>query len=96
MSKIVETVWDIEPHTAKKHEILRRYFQAWLPILGRYNSRLLYVDAFAGPGEYSKGEDGSPLVILKAARDHVLKLRVSWCASSSRATMIVTHTWWEC
>jgi three-Cys-motif partner protein len=73
MSKVIETVWDIEPHTAKKHEILRRYFQAWLPILGRYNSRLLYVDAFAGPGEYSKGEDGSPLVILKAARDHVLK-----------------------
>jgi len=73
MGKIVETVWNIEPHTAKKHEILRRYFQAWLPILGRYNSRLLYIDAFAGPGEYSKGEDGSPLVILKAARDHVLK-----------------------
>ena len=73
MSKVIETVWDIEPHTAKKHEILRRYFQAWLPILGRYNSRLLYVDAFAGPGEYSKGEDGSPLVILKAARNHVLK-----------------------
>ena len=75
MSKIQETVWDLEPHTAKKHEILRRYFQAWLPILGQSNARLLYVDAFAGPGEYSKGEDGSPLVILKAARDHVLKLR---------------------
>lgn len=73
MSAITETVWNLEPHTAKKHEILRRYFQAWLPILGRYNSRLLYIDAFAGPGEYSKGEDGSPLVILKAARDHVLK-----------------------
>src|SRR5438552_7166788 len=73
MGRVTKTVWDIEPHTAKKHEILRRYFQAWLPILGRYNSRLLYVDAFAGPGEYSKGEDGSPLVILKAARDHVLR-----------------------
>jgi three-Cys-motif partner protein len=73
MSKVIETVWDIEPHTAKKHEILRRYFQAWLPILGRFNSRLLYIDAFAGPGEYSKGEDGSPLVVLKAARDHTVK-----------------------
>jgi three-Cys-motif partner protein len=71
---IRETVWDLEPHTAKKHEILRRYFQAWLPILGSRNSRLLYIDAFAGPGEYGKGEDGSPLVILKAARDHVLKV----------------------
>jgi three-Cys-motif partner protein len=73
MSKILETVWDLEPHTAKKHEILRRYFQAWLPILAQSNARLLYIDAFAGPGGYSKGEDGSPLVILKAARDHVLK-----------------------
>ncbi len=74
MSKALATVWDLEAHTAKKHEILRRYFQAWLPILGHTNARLLYMDAFAGPGEYSKGEDGSPLVILKAARDHVLKV----------------------
>jgi three-Cys-motif partner protein len=74
MSKILETVWHLEPHTAKKHEILRRYFQAWLPILGQSNARLLYIDAFAGPGEYIDGEDGSPLVVLKAARDHVLKL----------------------
>jgi len=74
MSRVKETVWDLEPHTAKKHEILRRYFQAWLPILGQSSPRLLYIDAFAGPGEYSKGEDGSPLVILKAARDHSLKV----------------------
>ena len=74
MSKALQTVWDLEPHTAKKHEIFRRYFQAWMPILGRTNPRLLYIDAFAGPGEYSKGEDGSPQIVLKAARDHVLKL----------------------
>jgi three-Cys-motif partner protein len=71
---IPETVWHLEPHTAKKHEILRRYFQAWFPILGSRNRRLLYIDAFAGPGEYSEGEDGSPVLILKAARDHVLNL----------------------
>jgi three-Cys-motif partner protein len=74
MSTITETLWPIEPHTAKKHEILRRYFQAWLPILGHSNKRLLYIDAFAGPGKYAGGEDGSPLVILKAARDHSLKM----------------------
>ena len=34
-----------------------------------------HVDAFAGPGEYSKNEDGSPVVVLKAARDHVLKIK---------------------
>src|SRR5947209_5758425 len=74
MSTITDTLWPLEPHTAKKHEILKRYFQAWLPILGHTNNRLLYIDAFAGPGEYSGGEDGSPLVILKAARDHSLKV----------------------
>jgi len=75
MTKPLDTVWPLEPHTAKKHEILRRYFQAWLPILAQYNPRLLYIDAFAGPGEYSGGEDGSPVVILKAARDHVVPFR---------------------
>ena len=75
MTKPLETIWPIEPHTAKKHEILRRYFQAWLPILAQYSPRLLYIDAFAGPGEYSGGEDGSPVVILKAARDHVIPFK---------------------
>ncbi len=73
MSKALGTVWDLEPHTAKKHEILRRYFEAWLPIMVKWNSRVLFIDGFAGPGEYSKGEDGSPVIVLKAARDHTHK-----------------------
>jgi three-Cys-motif partner protein len=75
MTKPLGTIWLLEPHTAKKHEILRRYFQAWLPILAQHNPRLLYIDAFAGPGEYLNGEDGSPVVILKAARDHFIPFR---------------------
>ena len=67
---ISETVWNLEPHTAKKHKILRRYFEAWLPILATTQGRLLYIDGFAGPGEYQNGAPGSPLVILNAARDH--------------------------
>lgn len=73
MGQILTTVWDLEPHTAKKHEILRRYFQAWLPIMVKWNRRVLYIDGFAGPGEYSQGEDGSPVIVLKAARDHTHK-----------------------
>ena len=34
--------------------------------------RLLYIDGFAGPGEYEGGEDGSPIIALKVARDHIL------------------------
>ena len=70
MSKALKTIWQLDPHTAKKHEILRRYFEAWLPIMAKWNGRVVYIDGFAGPGSYSNGEDGSPVVVLKAARDH--------------------------
>ena len=75
MSKPLGTIWDLEPHTAKKHELLRRYFEAWLPIMARWNGRVVYIDGFAGPGRYSKGEDGSPVVVLKAARDHAYPVK---------------------
>lgn len=61
------TIWDLEPHTAAKHEILRRYVQAWAPILSQGNfPQLVFVDGFAGPGRYSNGEEGSPLIAVKA------------------------------
>lgn len=61
------TIWDLEPHTAAKHEILRRYVQAWAPILSQGNfPHLVFVDGFAGPGRYSKGEEGSPVIAVKA------------------------------
>ena len=62
------TIWDLEPHSRAKHEILRRYMQAWVPILGRSEfPELVYIDGFAGPGRYSKGEDGSPIIALNVA-----------------------------
>ncbi|MGH6770403.1 MAG: three-Cys-motif partner protein TcmP [Xanthobacteraceae bacterium] len=61
------TIWELEPHTAAKHEILRRYVQAWAPILSQGNfPHLVFVDGFAGPGRYSKGEEGSPVIAVKA------------------------------
>lgn len=62
-----ETVWDLDPHTAAKHEILRRYLSAWFPILGTSHGRIVYIDGFAGPGRYRKGEPGSPLIALDVA-----------------------------
>ena len=38
--------------------------------MASFNHQVLYIDGFAGPGRYSGGEDGSPLLVLKAARDH--------------------------
>ena len=67
MAKPTETLWEIEPHTLAKHEILRRYLGAWFPILATYNGRILYLDGFCGPGRYKGGEEGSPLIALKEA-----------------------------
>ena len=68
MSAPNTTIWPMEPRTRAKHEILRRYLQAWFPILAKGNSRLVYLDGFAGPGRYSNGEEGSPIIALQAAR----------------------------
>ncbi len=62
------TIWDLEPHTRAKHAILGRYLRAWTPILSQGGfPEIVYIDGFAGPGRYSKGEDGSPVIALKAA-----------------------------
>lgn len=73
-SNISTTTWSIEPHTQAKHEILKRYLQAWYPILSKFNGRILYIDGFAGPGEYSNGELGSPIIAINEAKNHTLKL----------------------
>jgi three-Cys-motif partner protein len=64
------THWDITPHTQAKHQILRRYLEAWLPILAAAHNRLVYVDGFAGPGRYTGGEPGSPLIALTTLIEH--------------------------
>ena len=71
------TEWPIEPHTRAKHEILRRYLQAWVPILGRGGfPEVVYIDGFAGPGRYLEGEDGSPIIALKAALEQQNRIRL--------------------
>lgn len=52
MSDNIDVTWQIEAHTEAKHDILRYYLGAWFPILARAQRRLIYVDGFAGPGEY--------------------------------------------
>ena len=64
------TYWKLDRHTRAKHSILRTYLNAWLPMLLTYNTKILYIDGFAGPGKYEGGEEGSPIIALKAALDH--------------------------
>ena len=77
------TIWALEPHTEGKHLVLRNYMGAWLPIMNRFNGRILFIDAFAGPGKYLGGEDGSPLIALRVltehnARDRMMNEIVYW------------------
>lgn len=65
-----QPVWKLDPHTKAKHVILRKYLDAWLPKLTSWNGRVVICDGFAGPGIYSKGEEGSPVIALKAYLEH--------------------------
>jgi three-Cys-motif partner protein len=72
MADSLPTIWPLSPHTVAKHRILRGYLNAWLPILANHpkSKRVLYIDGFAGPGEYEGGEEGSPVIALKAVLEH--------------------------
>jgi len=67
MSQPNTTLWKVEPHTVAKHIILKNYLRAWFPIMGQYNSRILFLDGYSGPGQYDNGEDGSPIIAIKEA-----------------------------
>lgn len=68
------TTWSIKPHTLAKHAIIRKYWQAWLPIMSRWNGRVVYIDGFSGPGEYTGGEIGSPLIAINEALNHTANI----------------------
>ena len=74
MSPVDPTIWDLEPHTKAKHEILGNYLGGWFPILAG-SGRIVYIDGFAGPGVYSNGEEGSPVIALRTASEHMLRHR---------------------
>ena len=67
---MARTLWRRDEQTEGKHLVLRSYLDGWFPILSRWNGRLLFIDGFAGPGEYLDGEPGSPLVALDCVRRH--------------------------
>lgn len=70
-------LWPLGVHTVGKHIVLRSYLQAWLPILGTWSGRIVFVDGFAGPGEYEDGEVGSPVIALNAFLNHTAKNKIT-------------------
>lgn len=83
MADDLPAIWEKAAHTSAKHQILQAYLKAWIPIMsqqsyrvGATRSELLFVDGFAGPGCYSRGEDGSPLLAVKSVLSHALPLPI--------------------
>jgi three-Cys-motif partner protein len=66
----VDTIWTPDPHTLAKHDLLRRYLGAWFPIMSRYESKVVFIDGFAGPGAYDTGDPGSPIVAIETLLGH--------------------------
>jgi three-Cys-motif partner protein len=44
--------------------------------MATHNRKLLLIDGFAGPGRYSGGEEGSPLVMVRSLLDHSQLTRI--------------------
>jgi three-Cys-motif partner protein len=63
--------WTREDHTAAKHEVLLAFFNKWVSThsetFAKRGSGLVRIyDGFAGPGVYTGGEPGSPLILMRA------------------------------
>ena len=74
-----QTLWEIEPHTAAKHELLKHYLGAWFPILASREKRIIFLDGFAGPGIYSDDSPGSPIIALNTLLNHDAFPRCNGC-----------------
>lgn len=61
-------LWKCECKTKAKLEIISAYLGAWFGILAANGFKhVIYIDGFCGPGEYSNGEDGSPVIAARIA-----------------------------
>ncbi|WP_280496238.1 three-Cys-motif partner protein TcmP [Nocardia asiatica] len=65
--------WPRVEHTAAKHDIYDRYLRRWFPIILSDNSwnTATYAEGFSGPGVYDRGEDGSPIIAVRAFVEQV-------------------------
>ncbi len=84
-----DTRWEATEHTLAKIAILRAYLQAWFAILGRaVATDMLYIDGFAGPGIYQDGQEGSPVIAVKAACEARARAGEEWKAKIIRMIFV--------
>ena len=59
-----------------KHALIREYLNGWLPKLGLWAGRALYIDTHAGRGRHETGELGSPLIAIETFLNHRARDRI--------------------
>lgn len=66
--------WVLKEHTRVKHEILDKYLTPWIFKLSSAYNTLLYIDGFAGRGEYFEENNftgvGSPIIAMRKVQQH--------------------------
>lgn len=72
------------PQNRIKHEILGKYFSAYMRALGRSANAYHYVDGFAGPGLYEGKIPGSPLIALAILSKQSLPWTVSFVEADGK------------
>ena len=70
MGQPADTLWPSQPRTLLKHQVYRQYLHCWMAKICQKFRNSAIVDAFAGPGAYLDGPDGSSLVIAKTFLEH--------------------------
>jgi three-Cys-motif partner protein len=72
---------ELEDHTKKKHDVLRRYFRQYLIIRCQLPQqekfRLAIIDGFSGGGLYDCGSFGSPLIFVEVLINTVKEINLS-------------------
>lgn len=83
-------LWPAKPHTIAKISILQSYLSCWFEILGRKfrGKNLWYIDGFAGPGEYSNSQTGSPVAAITSASGAISKVGGQWQAGNIQCVFI--------
>jgi hypothetical protein len=62
-----QITWSRDEHTKAKHDLLRAFFNKWVSIHSEWFARqgggvVRIYDGFVGPGVYTGGEPGSPVI----------------------------------
>lgn len=64
---------DYKDYFSAKHNIIKHYFGGWAPISSKFSAKqggakyLIYIDGFAGPGQY---ENGQSRLAARLSRNH--------------------------